>query len=800
MAFGSGHGSKAAFKLQDSTTYPGTAIACGAGNQIPFSSESVKRSKNVEPLPTLDGKGGYSDHVVISKRDAGEITCQGFYRSLEQLLAASLGFSHASNSPINPTGSVYRHLFELSENLHIEDWRLGEKSTVSGSKIRAGTLCVDKQINIDEHLGSMINQLRIIGDATRGQIQFVFGVAANAMDTASAINTSSASWTYTLLSKIAFDDLVFRLRPADEYSIGAINDVLEVVEDTAGTPDNNLIDVPDGTYSGGSLAAKIQQLLNAGTSNSILYKVTYSNLTHKFTIKNTNTAHLIQVDYSDSQLAATIGFQDDPTAALSITGHTPGYYINAALDSNDAVGISGFEITLDNFLDIDSQTNDSNLKIKEPVRSRPRSVSLTISQPRYTTTTLLDRVDEDSWMVADFRFTGAVIDGAYSEEFNIFFPQLKLLTGATNVVDAGAIRPSFPMVASVPQKDMMGFNEYSTSTSNELDAFLIQEVLDFSGSAATIYDMVVFNGRLYAATGDTNGLLCEFAWGDTAFNAHASFPYDVSATFESITAMAAFDGKLYVACLDSATDDTHIFSWDGDRDSISWTDEETFTDLTVNAMFTSEKLGLMLVGLSNGDIYSSADGSTYTVRDNTNLADCTGFVEWTDADGTWYLTASGNEATPYSRLLKSTNGTSWSVLSTGQSFTKYSDIDNRENGFCVTQQDGSDRFSISIWETSTRSNSFSITSYGTAYSIKYYKGWVYAGGEDTSNNSVLIRFDIQAAKDLAYKVTSGNEFKTIVEYNGWLFFGGKNAKIYCRRPFQEMQIELQNTESANPMA
>jgi hypothetical protein len=223
-----------------------------------------------------------------------------------------------------------------------------------------------------------VNTLTISGNVDEGSLRVTPEFIAHSRDLDSAVNTSSASWTLTDTPLIRFNDLTVRLRPVDEYTITSSNDVLQMVEDTAGTPDDVNIDVPDGTYSGEQLAQKMQDLLNAGTSNSIVYEVKYDYPTKKFSFRNTNNALLIQIDVSDSDIDPTIGFTADPTAALLLTSQVGGQFDNADLDSADEISINNFSIVLNNNLSDNDQTTGTGDTIEEPIRNGKYDLTMTI--------------------------------------------------------------------------------------------------------------------------------------------------------------------------------------------------------------------------------------------------------------------------------------------------------------------------------------------------------------------------------------------------------------------------------------
>ncbi|GAH14559.1 unnamed protein product [marine sediment metagenome] len=86
-------------------------------------------------------------------------------------------------------------------------------------------------------------------------------------------------------------------------------------------------------------------------------------------------------------------------------------------------------------------------------------------------------------------------------------------------------------------------------------------------------------------------------------------------------------------------------------------------------------------------------------------------------------------------------------------------------------------------------------------SCKYNRGYFYIGGV-VSSNAQLFRICPNTNADLVYTIasTSGAGIKTFTEFHNWLWFGAADGKVYVRRPFQELQIEMHNTNATNPLA
>jgi hypothetical protein len=151
---------------------------------------------------------------IISKGVSGSIEIEAVYRGIESILAAALGICNYSASPATLAAGVYKHTFELAENLHGESWAAGD-GVLAGSgllagdmKVRRGSLCIDKTVSIWEHISTMIQAITIKGDS-KG-LRITLEMIPYKLDRASAVNTASTTWDIpgTDWLSILFQDMV----------------------------------------------------------------------------------------------------------------------------------------------------------------------------------------------------------------------------------------------------------------------------------------------------------------------------------------------------------------------------------------------------------------------------------------------------------------------------------------------------------------------------------------------------------------------------------------------------------------
>jgi hypothetical protein len=221
MSIGAGFSSKTAWKREGLQAAYGTPAACGADDQAPLITESLATDVAKEADNVVRHKAGLGSSTIVGKGAAGSVQMELAYRGLEAVFACALGFCNYSASPALIAAGVYKHTFELAENLHAEPWAAGD-GILGGSgyhagdkKVRRGTLCIDKSVSLWEYGSAMIQAMTIKGDAKSCRLELE--LVPYKCDRASAVNTTSAAWTIPGSDwlSVLFQDLVLWI---DDYS------------------------------------------------------------------------------------------------------------------------------------------------------------------------------------------------------------------------------------------------------------------------------------------------------------------------------------------------------------------------------------------------------------------------------------------------------------------------------------------------------------------------------------------------------------------------------------------------------
>jgi len=330
---GIGYKSKSAW--QKETGNYGTPIACGADAQIPLISETLSREIAKEFDNIIMDAAGYGSSDLLSKSVSGGIIINAVYRGIESILCSALGYSNTATSPALIATGVYKHTLELAEHLHEEP-----------SKIRRGTLCIDKAVSIWEYISTMVNLMTIKGNSKGIRIEL--DLIPYNLDRSSSTNTSSASWT-----------------------------------------------IPNSDWG------------------SVLFQ----------------DMELWIDDYSDS----------------------------AALTGADAVGISEFEIRLDNNLKIEKDSL-SGLYIAEPRRQGKRLITGSFTFPRYESDAFLDHFDDQTAQMALLKFVGSEIGSTgYYNSLWIWLPTLKFDNVSALLSGPGMLTVTHEFTCELPAAAPYGF-------------------------------------------------------------------------------------------------------------------------------------------------------------------------------------------------------------------------------------------------------------------------------------------------------------------------------------------------------
>lgn len=133
-----------------------------------------------------------------------------------------------------------------------------------------------------------------------------------------------------------------------------------------------------------------------------------------------------------------------------------------SLDAGNAIGISGFEVKLDNKLKIE-QDSRSGIYIAEPVRDGRRQVTGSMRLPRYENDDFLDAVAAGTPLMAMLKFTGSAIgETGYNRTLWIWLPRFTLDQAPAPTSGPGLTSMQLNFTAELPSQAPAGFPANAT--------------------------------------------------------------------------------------------------------------------------------------------------------------------------------------------------------------------------------------------------------------------------------------------------------------------------------------------------
>ena len=166
-----------------------------AGDQIPFTSESLSKAIERAKDGALVGSGQVPDAPLIAENCSGSIEGMLKWRGWENMVAIAIGFEHPDSSPATLAAGAYAHLFELDDALQDQAWVSGDERapgawSANDRKVRRGALAFDKQVSEWAWVSVMANKLTL--SANPNEVKIAFDLIANALATGSY---NEANWT-----------------------------------------------------------------------------------------------------------------------------------------------------------------------------------------------------------------------------------------------------------------------------------------------------------------------------------------------------------------------------------------------------------------------------------------------------------------------------------------------------------------------------------------------------------------------------------------------------------------------------
>lgn len=148
-----------------------------------------------------------------------------------------------------------------------------------------------------------------------------------------------------------------------------------------------------------------------------------------------------------------------------LTFRVDDYSTSTGLTSADNVGISSFEINVNNNLDTSTHDSISGEYRRVPLRNGKREVSGSITIPRYTADNLISKISSDTIQMAHFNFVGSTIS-TIQRAFQIWLPSLKFTSHNEQIGGAGIVQSVLGFQCYVPAGQAKDFPTYPVTNPN----------------------------------------------------------------------------------------------------------------------------------------------------------------------------------------------------------------------------------------------------------------------------------------------------------------------------------------------
>jgi len=429
----------AAFRLNSRQPNP-YATAFGASStmpklnaydKIPFLKHSIKNNTEFEEDETLDGNAGYSRNDRVSVMPAGSIDCNGAYLGLDSLIAAAMGMEKFRGSALeSPAFGV-----------------AGSGAAITGTAAGAGSTTVTLTAT-----GTPFTNNSIIGDWVRIQ---ELTTTPNLYDdvrkitgwTSTSVITVAPAWTTIPHSKpFAVAREFLHTFECSKHMHGEnFQDIMSGAWGTALSTTRYLnrhgvlvqwngwqheewqfcfvkkmtmkLDPKGGVTFGFELVPMWRDLTNPNAQDRLLWEYV-------------NGSPAVPMAGASFMVYERVLFPDATFRLSTFNTSTP-------LSSTHNLGVSEFELTVENPLDDAQQTTESGLYRIESARSGKRKIYGSFALPRYTGNTRVNQVQTETDLMASLAFTGSTIATGVSNALSLWMRRMRLETPDTTTPGSG---------------------------------------------------------------------------------------------------------------------------------------------------------------------------------------------------------------------------------------------------------------------------------------------------------------------------------------------------------------------------
>lgn len=449
MPEASGALSQAAFKkekgLATASAYgdaPG-ATDLAAGNQIPFTGETLTRTNTRSRDPSLVGAQSTPASSLVAVPTGGSLSGRLRYRGFERIILMAMGFELPNGDDGSPK------LIGTGE---------GTKTVTNA------TNATPIVVSVSSHGYSNGDGVQIVGVTGNTAANGDWAIAGVTGGTFELVD-SSGNGTYG------------GSPTAEKYNVAAhIFEGDDTIEDTAW-------DGTDGRNPGFAAGDRKIRRGAYGVDKQVSDWVFYSSFVNKLTISGNPQG----VDVSADLVCYDRIRGSYNSGSWTLPSGTPAQVLFQQCEIKlgtraggegalSTIRPSSFEIAIDNKLKIDDQTTESGTHNEIPVRDNFREITFKLELPRYNTDTFSTLFDVDSEMACKVVFTGPTLAGGETYLYGFFMSSLAWSQNTINAAGPGRIPQTWEFFAEQPQgSDIFASGNYN-SVSLQKDSELIVKV------------------------------------------------------------------------------------------------------------------------------------------------------------------------------------------------------------------------------------------------------------------------------------------------------------------------------------
>ncbi len=453
-----GYNAKCAFRIvgkgNSSLAYPTdpetpTPETLSGYDLLPFLSGDLPEQTEQELDDTLGGQAGYEASDIVKIGVGGSVELEGLYGTLNQLILAAFGYERVRTAAVLEFPTAV--------------------GGITGSATGGGANYLDdtaKAWVTNEHAGKWV-RLKEQGGGNRHEVRRIVSNTATRLMIAPNWGVQPVSGTPYEIAFVWDHQYEFsrklHVHPITDYGLTnpwdasayfALYGTLGIDQQIA------VLEYPGAMVN--SLTLKL-----AGKTLKVSAELIAFCKNFRTSGRNASSAGWKYNESEDSLVAG--GLLEFNAAIFGDAVFRIGdWSSSAALVNANQLGITEFELKINNNLKTDDRSTKSGLYIIEPVNGGKRDVTGSIKLPRHTEITRFTDLRSNKKLMADVVFTGPGVagSGSYSFKLGLNLRQLKWDPGKAGVDGPGVVAEMWPFRCFQPSAVSAGMPTPSTGADN----------------------------------------------------------------------------------------------------------------------------------------------------------------------------------------------------------------------------------------------------------------------------------------------------------------------------------------------